>query len=88
MTASRSNQYQANDVKYRKLRLEVDSAGLRYLCRLDSIYSANTDSIREEVEERERLKQERLELLDRIQTVDKKLQPPADRAGEKKKARL
>jgi hypothetical protein len=85
ITASRLSEYQANDVKYRKIKLEVDSAGLLYLRHLDSLYSADPTGMRGRVEVQERLKQERLELLDRIQTVDRKLQPPVEKAGEEKK---
>lgn len=85
MTASTLSQYRANDTKYRKIKLAVDSAGLRYLWRLDSIYSADPDKMRSDVTEQERLKQERLELLDQIQVVNGKIEQSAGKAGEKKK---
>jgi len=88
MTASRSGLYLANDVKYRKLRLELDSAGLRYIQYLDSLYLADPDGMRNSVEEKERLKQERLELLDRIQTIDRRLQQPSKKAVEKKNGKI
>jgi len=77
VTARSSEQYQANDIKYRNLKLVVDSASLGRLYRLDSLYLADPEKMEKYVKEQERLKQERLELLDKIQEVNKKMGPEA-----------
>jgi len=84
MTASTIGQYKANDTKYRRLKLRADTVLLKDLWRLDSTYSANPDSMRSVVEEQERLKQQRLELLDQIERVNSKIEQ-SPQAGEKKK---
>jgi len=73
VTARNSEQYQANDLKYRKLKLLSNSAHLEALYGLDSIYLADPEKMEKEVKEQEQLKQERLELLDKIQAVNKKI---------------
>jgi len=83
MTANNSAQYQANDIKYRRLKLVVDSASHQYLVRLDSIYLADPDKMRNNVIEQERLKQKRLELIDQLQTVNSKIGPDI-KTGQKK----
>ncbi len=85
MTAARIGQYKANDTKYRRLKLRADTALLQDLWGLDSLYSANPDGMRGDVEEQERLKQQRLELLDQIQRVNSQIEQTPGRAGEKKK---
>jgi hypothetical protein len=84
VTASREDQHLAGDIKYRELKLMADTAFLRSLWKLDSVYSANPDSVRENVEVQETLRQHRLELIDQLHTVEKEIGPPTDRAGEKK----
>jgi len=83
MTARDSGQYQANDIKYRKLKLDADSAFHQYLVRLDSIYLSDPDKMRKNVIEQERLKQKRLELIDQLQTVNSKIGPDV-KTGQKK----
>ncbi len=73
MTARRIEQHRAGDIKYRHLKLICDSAMLRYLWRLDSIYLADPDKMQKDVEDQERLKQERLELIDQLQAVNSKI---------------
>jgi len=73
MTYRSSGKYQANDIKYRKLKLDADSTFLQYLWRLDSIYLADPDKMQQYVTEQEQLKQKRLELMDQLQTVDGKI---------------
>jgi hypothetical protein len=75
MTARDSGQYQANDIKYRQLKLTADSASHQYLVQLDSVYLADPDKMRNNVIEQERLKQKRLELIDQLQTVNSKIEP-------------
>jgi len=84
VTASREDQHLAGDVKYRELKLIADTIFLRSLWKLDSVYSANPDSVRNNVEVQETLRQHRLELIDQLHTVEKEIGPPTDRAGEKK----
>jgi hypothetical protein len=83
MTARDSGQYQANDIKYRQLKLEADSAFHQYLVQLDSIYLTDPDKMRNNVIEQERLKQKRLELIDQLQTVNSKIGPDV-KTGQKK----
>jgi hypothetical protein len=85
VTSASLKVYMANDVKYRKLELTQDSASLVYLWHLDSIYTANPNSLQNYVTEQERLKRQREELLDhvhilekRIDTSEGKLNPPKD----------
>jgi hypothetical protein len=84
VTASREDQHLAGDIKYRELKLMADTTLLRSLWKLDSVYSANPDSVRDKVEVQETLRQHRLELIDQLHTVEKQIGPPTDRAGEKK----
>jgi hypothetical protein len=84
VTASREDQHLAGDIKYRQLNLLADTTFLRSLRKLDSVYSANPDSVRENVEAQETLRQHRLELIDQLHTVEKQIGPPTDRAAEKK----
>jgi hypothetical protein len=84
VTASREDQHLAGDIKYRALKLMADTTFLRSLWKLDSVYSANPDSVRDNVEVQETLRQHRLELIDQLHTVEKQIGPPAERAGEKK----
>ena len=84
VTASREDQHLAGDIKYRELKLMADTTLLRSLWKLDSVYSANPDSVRDKVEVQETLRQHRLELIDQLHTVEKEIGPPTDRAGEKK----
>jgi hypothetical protein len=84
VTASREDQHLAGDIKYRQLKLLADTTFLRSLWKLDSVYSANPDSVRENVEAQETLRKHRLELIDQLHTVEKQIGPPTDRAGEKK----
>jgi hypothetical protein len=84
VTASREDQHLAGDIKYRELKLMADTTLLRSLWKLDSVYSANPDSVRDNVEVQETLRQHRLELIDQLHTVEKQIGPPTDRAGEKK----
>jgi hypothetical protein len=84
VTASREDQHLAGDIKYRQLKLMADTTFLRSLWKLDSVYSANPDSVRENVEIQETLRQHRLELIDQLHTVEKEIGPPPDTASEKK----
>jgi hypothetical protein len=84
VTASREDQHLAGDIKYRQLKLLADTTFLRSLWKLDSVYSANPDSVRENVEAQETLRLHRLELIDQLHTVEKQIGPPTDRAAEKK----
>jgi hypothetical protein len=83
MTARDSGQYQANDIKYRQLKLDAGPAFHQYLVQLDSIYLADPDKMRKNVIELERLKQKRLELIDQLQTVNSKIGPDI-KTGQKK----
>jgi uncharacterized protein (UPF0335 family) len=47
---------------------------LKYLNKLDSLYASNPDSLRANVEQQERLKQERLELIDQIKQVNSQIE--------------
>lgn len=86
LTAGKLADFKGNDTKYRKLRLMADSTFLVYLNRLDSLYLADPDQLRDNVIEQERLKQERLELLDKIQSVNEKIDSPiVNRRIDKKK---
>jgi hypothetical protein len=84
VTASREDQHLAGDIKYRELNLMADTSFLRSLWKLDSVYSANPDSVRNNVEVQETLRQHRLELIDQLHTVEKQITPPTERADEKK----
>jgi hypothetical protein len=86
VTARSSEQYQANDIKYRKLKLLSDSAALEGLYGLDSLYLADPEKMEKEVKEQEQLKQERLELLDKIQAVNRKIRPDTKTGQQPKKA--
>jgi len=86
VTTRTAEQYQANDIKYRNLKLMVDSASLGRLYKLDSLYLADPEKMQKDVKEQERLKQERLELLDKIQEVNKKIgQDPKTEQKQKNK---
>jgi hypothetical protein len=74
MTSGKLDQYRASDTKYRKLKLLPDSVVIIYLNKLDSLYASNPDSLRGNVEQQERLKQERLELIDRIKQVNSQIE--------------
>jgi|SRR6186713_3025804 len=86
ITATAVRQFKANDTKYRSLKLRADPVLLRDLWRLDSVYLADPDRMRGDVEEQERLRQQRLELLDQIQRVNSKIEQSPERADEKKKS--
>jgi hypothetical protein len=86
-TCNKLGEYQGGDIKYRSLKLNVDSAALVYLYRLDSFYLANPDSLRKNVEDQERLRAERIDLLNQIQAVERKIPPPGSPAAEKKRGR-
>jgi hypothetical protein len=85
MTSQKIEQYRAGDFKYRHLKLFVDSSAAGYLFRLDSVYQAKPDSFRNAVEDQERLKQERLDLLDRINSINGRIGQTQDKVGEKEK---
>ena len=74
ITAGKLDQYRASDTKYRKLKLLPDSVVTMYLNKLDSIYASNPDSLRANVEQQERLKRERLELIDQIKQVNNQIE--------------
>jgi hypothetical protein len=84
VTSASLKVYMANDVKYRKLELTEDSASLVYLWRLDSLYTANPDSLQNYVNEQERLKRQREELLDRVQLLEKRIDTSAGKLGSPK----
>jgi hypothetical protein len=65
--------YMGNDIKYRKLELLDDMATLQYLWRLDSIYTASPDSLQTYVADQERLKRQRLELIDHMHVLDSQI---------------
>jgi hypothetical protein len=73
ITARTSEQYQANDIKYRRLKLTADSASRRYLYRLDSLYLLDPAKMEKYVKEQELLRQKSLELQDQLQAVNKKI---------------
>ncbi len=73
MTAQTISQHKAGDIKYRQLKLTSDSASLRFLWRLDSLYMADPDKMEKVVTEQEQLKQKRLELIDQLQAVNSKI---------------
>ena len=85
-TGQRIEQLKANDIKYRYLKVFVDSSATVYLLNLDSIYAANPDSFQNIVITRERLKERRLELLDQMHNVDSQFEGGQVRTGEKKKS--
>ena len=82
-TVNNSVQYQANDIKYRQIKLIADSAFHQCLVHLDSVYLTDPDKMRNNVIEQERLKQKRLELIDQLQTVNSKIGPDI-KTGQKK----
>jgi hypothetical protein len=84
VTSASLKVYVANDVKYRKLELTRDSASLVYLWRLDSIYTANPDSLQNYVTEQERLKRQREELLDHVHILEKRIDTSAGQLGSPK----
>jgi hypothetical protein len=84
VSATREDQHLAGDIKYRELKLMADTTFLRSLWKLDSVYSANPDSVRVNVEAQETLRQHRLELIDQLHMVEKQIDPPTHRAAEKK----
>jgi len=86
MTAGRLEQYKANDIKYRKLKLVVDSASRQRLYRLDSTYLADPDKMEKYVKEQELLREKSLELHDQLQAIDKKIGQDAKTDQPPKKA--
>jgi hypothetical protein len=86
MAGQRTEQFKANDFKYRYLKVFVDSAATVYLFSLDSGYAANPDGFQNIVVTRERLKQRRLELLYQIHNLDSQFEGGQYKAGEKKKS--
>jgi hypothetical protein len=84
VTSASLKVYVADDVKYRKLELTRDSASLVYLWCLDSLYTANPDSLQNYVTEQERLKRQREELLDRVQLLEKRIDTSAGKLGSPK----
>jgi hypothetical protein len=85
MTGQRAEQFRENDFKYRYLKVFLDSPATEYLLRLDSTYTANPDSFKNAVLNRERLREQRLELLDQIHSVDSQYKAGQAGADEKKK---
>ena len=83
ITARTMDRYSTNDIKYRQLRLVADSAFSAYLFRLDSVYEAAPDSFKDAVLEKERLKEERLELLERFNNVNKQIDHLNGKDGER-----
>jgi hypothetical protein len=79
VTTSKVDQYKAGDIKYRELKLLADTTFLRSLWKLDSVYSANPDSIRNKVEVQENLRQQRLELEEQLHAVNGQINPPPAR---------
>jgi hypothetical protein len=73
MTASKLVDFRVSDTKYRWLKLTVDSPALASLYQLDSLYLASSDSLQSAVTKQEALRQERLELLNRLGAVNRKL---------------
>ena len=73
MTTEKMGQYRANDIKYRNLKLAPDSAVAAYLFWLDSIYLAQPDSFTNAVLEKERLKEERLDIQGRLNSVNRRI---------------
>jgi len=73
MTAHDADQYRANDIKYRELKLEEDSAFQNRLWQLDSIYQADAEKLERAVKEMESLRRKSLELTDQLQAVNRKI---------------
>jgi hypothetical protein len=73
MTVQSSEQYQANDIKYRELKLEADSAFRQYLYHLDSLYLMNPEKMTKFVKEQELLREKSLELSNQLQAVNKSI---------------
>jgi len=73
MTTEKMDQYRAGDIKYRNLKLASDSASAAYLFWLDSVYLAQPDSFTNAVLEKERLKEERLDIQDRLNSVNRRI---------------
>lgn len=84
MTANQMSRYNGNDIKYRHLKLTTDSASAAYLFWLDSVYDAAPDSFKNVVLEKERLKEKRLELLDQVRSVNRRMNELNGKAGERK----
>lgn len=80
----KAEESRAGDFKYRYLKVFLDSSATGYLLAVDSIYSANPDSIQNVVLTRERLKERRLELLDQINSVDSQFDKGSGKAVEKR----
>lgn len=85
MTGQKAEQFKANDIKYRYLKVFLDSTATDYLFRLDSTYAAHPDSFQTTVVNRERLKERRLELLGQFNSVDSQFKAGQSGAGERKK---
>ena len=83
-TSQKLDQFRANDIKYRYLKVSVDSTATTYLLHLDSAFVANPDSLQNLVTTNERLRQRRLELLGQIHTVDSQLVGGRIQAGKTK----
>lgn len=81
-TGQKLDQFRANDIKYRYLKVSVDSAA--NLLTLDSAFDANPDSLQNLVTTNERLKQRRLELLGQIHAVDSQIVGGRIQAGKTK----
>jgi len=87
ITARTSEQYQANDIKYRRLKLTADSASRRYLYKLDSLYLADPAKMEKYVKEQELLRQKSLELHDQLQAIDKEIGQDAKTDQQPKKGK-
>jgi len=87
ITARSSEQYQANDIKYRNLKLTADSASLRHLYRLDSLYLTDPEKMEKHVKEQELLREKSLELHDQLQAIDKKIGQDAKTDQQPKKGK-
>jgi len=87
MTARSSEQYQANDIKYRELKLEADSAFRQYLYKLDSLYLANPEKMTKFVKEQELLREKSLELSEQLQAVNKRIGPDPKTGKQSKKGK-
>src|SRR6185437_7556594 len=85
ITGQTLERFKAGDYKYRYLKVFMDSAATEYLFKLDSVYRSNPDSFKTVVVNRERLREQRLELLDQFHSVDSQYKAGQDRAGERKK---
>ena len=85
MTADSLKAYKANDTKFRNLKLTAPVSLLQHLWQLDSDYLRDPDKMRSYVTEQERLRQQKQELAEQMEAVNRQIADSSTEAHPKKR---